>query len=250
MNVGAVAPRPRVSADASGCADITACDSASFNAVGGLTAPFVSAPSTCSGESRTSVTTSELQLRYAKTSMILPAHSLVKGRLSLAANREQGLHPANDLSGPVFGRLLAIEARGRQEGSALWKSQCSCSKKTLVSVQLRLLASGVVRSCGSLCDPGHPRSLQMLRGGWQVFKSDSASERKGADNAEVLLDGLSKACGGGFEEQSRLHNIEGKLRLVEGTRTLWCKLHDADLRLTAAAASGSYFGFSLATLSI
>jgi hypothetical protein len=53
-----------------------------------------------------------------------------------------------NITGLRFGRLVALEPKGRADGRVLWLCRCDCSLETIVKGSL--LASGHTRSCGCL----------------------------------------------------------------------------------------------------
>lgn len=55
---------------------------------------------------------------------------------------------AAHIAGQRFGRLVAIERDGSQDGRAVWRALCDCGNHH--RAQARLLRSGQVRSCGCL----------------------------------------------------------------------------------------------------
>jgi hypothetical protein len=59
-----------------------------------------------------------------------------------------------DLIGKTFGRLTVIEYTGNKTkwGNAIWKCQCSCKNKTIVTVRAGNLISGNVKSCGCITE--------------------------------------------------------------------------------------------------
>ena len=52
--------------------------------------------------------------------------------------------------------------------------------------------------------------------------------------------GCAKAVVGGFREASRLRRVGDEVTIVDGLLTMWCSLHESDLRMSVAAAPGAY----------
>lgn len=56
-----------------------------------------------------------------------------------------------DLTGQTFGKLTVIERAGSDKhGNALWKCQCDCSEKNIITVVSYDLINGHTKSCGCL----------------------------------------------------------------------------------------------------
>lgn len=81
---------------------------------------------------------------------IVPRNQLIAGTKSCGCLvHEPRERKAMDLSGQRFGKLVAIENVGKQNGrESLWKCQCECGK--IIVVSIGHLRSGHTKSCGCL----------------------------------------------------------------------------------------------------
>lgn len=77
-----------------------------------------------------------------------------------------------DISGQMFGRLIAIECVGEKAGSILWKVQCVCG--TISEVTSNNLQTGRTKSCGCIKKEGnrtsHGLSKHPLYHTWSTMK--------------------------------------------------------------------------------
>lgn len=75
-----------------------------------------------------------------------------------------------DLTGMRFGRLVALEYIGRENGKTLWKCKCDCGKETITGYSN--LLSGNTRSCGCM---EYENRVNNMRIGRNQKNDDSAS---------------------------------------------------------------------------
>lgn len=142
-------------------------------------------------------------------------------------------HPRErDLTGQQFGKLVALAATDRRadNGSIVWRCQCSCGN--VAEVSARRLIRGRVRSCGCLSDPP-PKDyigkrfgrLTVIEYGGREYRRTEKSRatvnlwkcRCDCGNEVTvpqsqLQSGVSRSCGCFQKEQA-----QATLRLVDGT---------------------------------
>lgn len=73
-----------------------------------------------------------------------------------------GKNNAKNLTGQLFGRLLAIEPIDSNKNGVIWKCECQCEKHNIHYVSATNLLQGRVKSCGCLVSSGEANIQNLL----------------------------------------------------------------------------------------
>lgn len=76
--------------------------------------------------------------------------------------RQTGKNNAKDLTGQMFGRLLALEPVSSDKQGVLWKCECQCKNHNIHYAYTYNLIKGNVKSCGCLVSAGESAIQSIL----------------------------------------------------------------------------------------
>ena len=134
-----------------------------------------------------------------------------------------------DLTGKVFGKLIAVKREDNINGRTSWLCECSCGNKKII--QTRYLKSGKVQSCGCLkYDAGFHNDYTGLRFGKLTVLAPTKKRDKNGSlyllcqcecgrTVEIpqsrLISGNNTSCGCAWEESKK--SICTRLNTEDGT---------------------------------